>query len=483
LLQAFFQQLLPRMKGFFRPLSVRLANQHDRARERHQRAAYTAAAATLARVVGLLTALVTIREALAYLGTERFGLWMTICSLQTFLVFADLGIGNGVLNAVAGASGRGDIGEVRQYIDSGVLLLGTLSILSLLVLAATYQYVQLGAFFNLHSALALQEVRPAILTFAICFAIEITVGLIQRVQLGLQLGFVSNVWQIVGSLLALMSVLTVIQLKGSLPLLVLAFCGAPLLAKLLNACFFFWRLQPGLTPTFRFVSWGATRKIARLAFLFVVLNIAVAVAFQSDNLLISHILGPEAVTQYSVPQKLFTLISMGVATLIEPLWPAYAEAISRGDGHWVRKTLVRSLIASVVLASVMGTMFVFVGPNLIRLWTRDTVHAGLVLLTGLGLWAVIQAGGNAVAMFLNGASIVKPQVILAVVFGGCALAVKIGFVRRWGIDAMPWATLLSYLCLTALPYAIIVPRIVAKTCGPHRTSPVYEPSPEYQSTG
>jgi len=211
---------------------------------------------------------------------------------------------------------------------------------------------------------------------------------------------------------------------------------------------------------------GAIRRVGRLAFLFVVLNIAVALAFQSDNLIVAHILGSESVTQYSVPQKLFGLISLGIATLLEPLWPAYGEAISRGDGPWVKRTLIRSLLAAVSLASLLGATFVLFGPKLIHLWVGDKVHASLVLLIGFACWTVVQSGGNAVAMFLNGASIVKPQVIIASICAMCALVVKISFVHYWGIDGIPWATLISYAFLTVLPYAVIVPGIASRACEP-----------------
>jgi len=51
---------------------------------------------------------VTVPLTLNYLGSEHYGLWMTISSVSVMLGFADLGIGNGVLNAVADAYGRDD---------------------------------------------------------------------------------------------------------------------------------------------------------------------------------------------------------------------------------------------------------------------------------------------------------------------------------------------------------------------------------------
>jgi O-antigen/teichoic acid export membrane protein len=403
---------------------------------------------------------------LAYLGIERFGLWMTISSLQTFLVFADLGIGNGVLNAVADASGRRHTREMQASIESGLLLLGSISLVILFLLASTYHWLHPGPFVGVRSGVALREAGPAFAAFGICFAVDVTGSLIQRIQLGLQLGFLSSLWQIAGSVLAVLGLLLAIEIRASLPILVLAFCGPPVLTKFVNGYFFFVRVRPDLRPKFRSASWGATKNIGRLAILFLVLNLAVALAFQSDNLIIAHILGPEAVAQYSVPQKLFGLITLVMATLIEPLWPAYGEAIGRGDGGWVQKTLIRSLILTVICASLLGVSFTLAGPRLIHLWVGDKIHASSVLLIGLAFWAVIQAGGNAVAMFLNGASVIKPQIMIAIAFAGCALLIKIRAVEHWGVDVMPWATLISYSVLNVLPYAIIVPGIVSKVCNP-----------------
>ena len=52
-----------------------------RAKERHRRAALTGAVAVLAKIVAVSTSLITIPATLLYLGTERFGLRMTISSI------------------------------------------------------------------------------------------------------------------------------------------------------------------------------------------------------------------------------------------------------------------------------------------------------------------------------------------------------------------------------------------------------------------
>jgi hypothetical protein len=71
------------------------------------------------------------------------------------------------------------------------------------------------------------------------------------------------------------------------------------------------------------------------------------------------------------------------------------------------------------------------------------------LLIGLALWKIIEAGGNAVAMLLNGANIVRPQVVIAIVTGICAFALKIVLVGQIGVSGAVWATIIAF-CLIAI---------------------------------
>ena len=91
----------------------------ERAAERNRRVALAGVTAAAARVVQIGASLITVPLALRYLGTERFGLWMTISSVLLMAGFADFGLGNGLLNAVAKAHGKDDIEGIKKAISSG----------------------------------------------------------------------------------------------------------------------------------------------------------------------------------------------------------------------------------------------------------------------------------------------------------------------------------------------------------------------------
>lgn len=430
-----------------------------RSRERHRRALLTGVSALFAKVVAVSTSLVTIPMTLHYLGTERFGLWMTISSVVAILGFADFGIGNGVLNAVADAHGQENVKEIRSSVSSAFALLGVISVILLAAFATIYRLVDWGHFFNVSSQLARREAGPAAAVFVICFALNVPADVVQRLQLGLQEGFISKLWQLAGSITGLVGVVLVIHFRLGLPWLLGALAGAPLLVTVANNIVFFGWMRPDLRPAPKFTSGAMMGRIARLGILFFVLQAVVAIAFSSDNFIVAKLLGPEAVTRYSITAKMFSLTSLGLSMFLAPLWPAYGEAVSRGDFHWVKRTLLRSTVAAVIIAVASSATLMAFGPAILRIWIHRPIDPPLLLLLGLALWSIMDAAGQSASMFLNGANVILPQVIIASIFATGCLLLKLFFVHRFGIVGVPWATLLSYALLSALPCAFLIPRI------------------------
>ena len=433
-----------------------------RGKGRDRRAALTGLTAIFARVIQVGTSLVTIPLTVHYLGNERFGLWMTISSVLAMATFADFGIGNGVVNSVATAHGRNDLGGIRRAISSGFAVLGGIGLVLVGLFASTFAWVRWADVFRVTSEQARAEAGPALMVFAVCFALNIPFDLVQRAQLGLQEGFRTNMWQACGSLVGLAGVVTAVRMHTGLPVLVAAFAGAPVVATMLNSLQFFVFSRPDLRPRFRFVSREALRSIAKIGTLFFVLQFVTAISFSADNFIIARTLGAESVAPYSIPQKMFSLISMMVAMLITPLWPAYGEAISRGDTDWVRRTLGRSLVAVSGVAMVTSVSILVTAHRLISWWISPSMSPPFILLLGFAAWTVVECCGSTIAMFLNGAGIMRFQIVVASLFGICCLGVKIYLAHRFGSVALPWATLLTYVPIVGMSFAIYVPRALER---------------------
>jgi O-antigen/teichoic acid export membrane protein len=72
---------------------------------------------------------------------------------------------------------------------------------------------------------------------------------------------------------------------------------------------------------------------------FFIINISVLIMLNTDNIVITQLLGPEKVTVFNVTYKLFTMISMVYIIIVTPLWSAYTDAYTKGDFEWIKSTL------------------------------------------------------------------------------------------------------------------------------------------------
>jgi O-antigen/teichoic acid export membrane protein len=449
-----------RIRLLLLPPDLKNLNDETRGAERNRRAALTGGVATIARAVQVGSSLITVPLTLKYLGNERFGLWMTISSVLAMAAFADFGIGNGVLNTVAKAFGKDDREGIRKAVSSGFAVLSTIAVILILSFFATYRFINWADFFRVVSPQARSEAGPALAVFATCFALNISMDVVQRVQLGLQQGYRYGLWQLCGSAAGFIGVLAGIWLRVSLPVLVIAIAGAPILATTLNAIHFFGFVRPDLLPTRQLVSTSVISEIAKLGGLFFVLQVVVAVSYSADNLIIARTLGAVSVPEYSIPQRMFALITMMSGMLIAPLWPAYGEAFARGHMDWVRRTVTRSILIVLVSASVASLTMLLAAHKIIQWWVGSRVHPSFLLLSGLAIWTVIGCCGDALSAFLNGTSVIKLQVVVASVFGVVCLTTKILAIGRYGLIATPWATIAAYVFAVALPYSFFVPRFI-----------------------
>ena len=454
-LKAMFRDVVLRAKQIIavlrlHPFDVTTAG--GRTSERHRRAALTALGAALARSLSIVTALITVPLTLNYLGTERYGMWMTMSSFIAMLAFADLGIGNGVMNAVSNAYGKDDYAAIKKYVSSSMFVLSAVALFIVAAFAALYYEVPWYEIFNVHSAQAKEEAGPALAVLAACFAMAIPLGIVQRVQMGLQKGFIANLWQCFSSLVTLGCVILAVWLELGLPWLVLAFAGSPLLASLLNSVSYFGWLQPESAPAFKFVSRQAMKHVVHIGLMFFILQINYSIIFTSDNIIIAQLHDAHAVAEYAVPQRLFTIIPALLGMGLMPLWPAYGEALARGDHAWVWRTLKRSFFASVGLAALGSLVLVCAGTWVIRLWVGDVIAPSMLLLTGLGTWQIVQAGGFAISMYLNGTNAMRFLVGVSIRTAVIAITLKIYLASVIGISGVVWATILAYLSSTGVSY-------------------------------
>ncbi len=413
--------------------------------------------ASMARVIGLLASLVSVPLTYRYLGGERYGIWMVLTSFIAMMAFADLGIGNGVVNAISEAYGKDDRELAREYVTSALVLLlavgGTLALAG----AIAYPFIPWTRLFNVKSLPVASEGSRALLVLFYWFVVNIPLAVITRVQSGLQKAYWSQIVSALGNILSLLGLFLVIAKHGSLAWLVFASTFGTILATILNGWLLF-KKHPWLIPAWHAYRGYRAKRLLKLGILFFVLQVAAALGYTSDNIVIAQVLGAAAVATYAVPQKLFSFVSLIVSMGTTPLWPAYGEAMARGDAAWMRRAFWVSLRAALAFSIPISTVLALAGPWLLRVMMGKSLHAPLSLLIVLGLWGIVVSASQPMGMLLNGAGVLKEQAIIATVASVSNLGLSIVLTRRLGVIGVCLGSLVTQLVIAFPAYFFLIRR-------------------------
>lgn len=456
------KEILGRVVAVVRLTAFDTTDSSGRSKERYRRVFFTSVSSLVVKGVQIAASFITVPLTLNYLGVETYGVWMAMSSVVGMFAFADLGIGNGLLSAVSDAYGRDDRLASSRFVSSAFYALAAVGAVFALLFWLLYPYIPWGHVFNVTTPAAIAQVGPAVAVLVMCFALNLPLGVISRIRNGYQEGFIDGAFSVIGSVLMLVALLVTIRVQGGLPLLALALSGASLVALAVNGIELWgWRF-PWLRPSVSKITKDATSRVMSVSMLFFILQIAGAVAYQSDALILAQILGPASVTQYAVPMKMFLLIPTALSFVLVPLWPAYSEAFAHGDIVWARKTLSRSMKLSLTVSIPSAVFLVVAGPTLLEWWVGPAVTPTLPLLLAAGTWMVLSSIGGTISVFLNGAHLLKFQVVTALLMMIANVGISIFLTSRIGVSGVLWGSVIAQVVFMYMPLTFYMRRVLAR---------------------
>jgi O-antigen/teichoic acid export membrane protein len=185
-------------------------------------------------------------------------------------------------------------------------------------------------------------------------------------------------------------------------------------------------------------------KLLSTGALFLIVQIGTAIGWGCDTLLLAGIAGAADVAAFAVAQRLFLFASQPVSILNGALWAAYSDAHARGDRIFIRNTLRRSMVLSLVVGTGLSILLLIFGTRLASFWTERTIDVPWALLAVFALWTPLEAVGIAAAYYLNGTGIIREQTVVVLAFCVLALPAKVFATMHWGATGLVAATVVAY---------------------------------------
>jgi O-antigen/teichoic acid export membrane protein len=450
-----FSHIINESVKIFKPIDVNISKDKRDEILRLRGIYLTAIVSLVAKIISMLSIFITIPATLNYLGNELFGVWMTLSSLVAMLTFADMGIGNGIINKLSKSINTNDTTETQKIITNAFVMLFVIALSINIVFLGLTRFINWNEVLNLSDSVDHTSIRNALLTFVFCFGMNIVFSAVQKIELAHQLGFLASVWQIIGSVSSLVLLFLFIHYRLEMAWLVFAVAGVPALFQLLNYIYFSLKICKKNFILIKFIEVSEMKALLVAGGLFFALQLSMALTYTSDNIILNSILGAQAVTEYSVHIRLFSVIPILMGMVLIPLWPAYSAARIKNDNGWIKKVWNKSILMALLVSLSLGFIIILFLPNIFHLWLNNKVQPIYSLAYLLFVWKVFEAVGLTISCFLNGMNLIKSQAVIGVVTAVVAIILKIYLVKTIGLNGVLLGTLLPFALLTFAPTLLI----------------------------
>jgi len=203
-------------------------------------------------------------------------------------------------------------------------------------------------------------------------------------------------------------------------------------------------------------SYSIASEIVRRGGVFLILQIAAAVQGQMDNVIIANMLGPAAVTQYSVCMKLFLMPMAFYGLILNPMWPAYRDALASKDYIWIQRSFAKTMKIGIVFGFICSIILIACSGIFIEKWIGDKQIPDYQLRIGCGIWFFLSVIGSTMATFLNGMELMRPQLKIAVVTTIANIGITIALIPVIGVSGAVFGSAVAYLVFALVPSYFLI---------------------------
>lgn len=403
------------------------------------------------KTVTMLASAISLPLAVRYLGRLEYGIWVTISTSVVMLSVLDLGIANTLTNFISRAYANDDEAMAQRYFATALWVTAGISSVLGVCCFAIFHWINWASLFHLENPVLIAQVRWAVSLCVLFFLLGLPLNLANKVLSGYQEVHLSNYFAMANGVLGLAAIVATVLLHGSLVTLTAAYCSSILFSSiLLNLWLCFWH-RPGIVPWPSAVTLTLTRELFGQGALFFALQISGFLVFNTDNLVITHYLGPAEVTPYSVAWRLCGYAAMFQTMLSPSLWPAFSEAFHRGDLVWVNKTYRRLMRFSMLAVSFAAAVIGLLGRPAIRIWAGQAAVPDFWLLWLMCGWVVLLSYTINQSMLLAATQRIRVQAIYSGVAAIANLSLTIVLVQRIGAIGVLFGTVISYILFVLVP--------------------------------
>jgi O-antigen/teichoic acid export membrane protein len=400
-----------------------------------------------ALVVSLGIGMFLMPFTLAHLGQDQYGLWMLVASITYYFQLLDLGYGNGLVRHVSAADARGTPDEVNRILSTFFVVYSAIG--GAAAVAGAAMMVWLIPHFPNLTAAQIRDARWLLAFMALRVAIGFPMSVLGSVTVARQRFALNNVVATLASIAN--GLVTYMVLKAGFGLVPLVAATTSLAIAMYVV--YGWaarRAFPPLRITPGSFSRALVREVTAFSAYVFIIDVAIQIGFNLDNLVIGAALGTASVAVYAVSARLADYQRQLCNQFNGLLFPVVVRYRADGNDRALRDVMIEGTRLALVLVVGVTIALLGFGAPLVTLWMGPGFSAAIAPLYFLGLAGIVLVGQGPLGNLLLGTGRHR---LVALVSLGEALAnllLSLLLVRRYGIVGVAAGTAIPVIAANLL---------------------------------
>lgn len=356
----------------------------------------------------------TVPLALSYLGKEKYGVFQIILTFLTWASLANLGVGNGLRNKISEYIGSDRLQELRGIIGSAYSIAITIAVIFSIIGGVFIWYIFEPNWIISNTIISDTEIKLTFFVTFIFFCVSLIFGLFSSIAYGIHKSYLTTLVQIVQYVIYCLLLYFLIKTnQGSSLVVVSIIYGISVIIS---------QVVPYLTIGKNKTLWPPDfskrkfyyKELLNTSIGFFVLQLSSIVLFSSDNIILSKLLGPDDVTEYSIAYKIYFLIITFFSILLIQVWNSTTDAFAKKDFVWIRKTVKK--LHLVLIPVFIGTLLIsFYLNDMVKIWIGETFNFTLQFRLVFTVYVLIHCSNAIYVNILNGIGRLKLQTLAYII--------------------------------------------------------------------
>lgn len=405
--------------------------------ERTLRAKKNIVASFIIKGLNIAVGLALVPLTINYLDPTRYGIWITLSSIIDWFGFFDIGLGHGLRNRFAEALANGQYHLAMVYVSTTYAIVSIISGGILLIFYFVNPFINWNIILNAGQDLVFKkELSNLALVVFSFFCLRFVFKLIGIILTADQKPAKAQLFDLLGKIIALMLIFFLFKTTaGSLLYLGVVMSVSPVLVLSLSSIWFFTGRYKIYKPSIKFVDFSKAKHLINLGVKFFIIQISAVLLYSTNNIIISHLFGPEQVTSYNIAFKYFSVLMMGFSIVITPFWSAFTEAWAKQEIQWI-KNIMQKLIALWSLLLVAGIIMLILSNRVYGIWVGDKVYVPYSMSALVAGWVLLNTWNGIFSQFLNGLGKIKLQMYLGLFAALINVPLAIFLGKKIGVEGV-----------------------------------------------